>query len=132
MTDSAARDDRQDVTRRLLGLVLWYGLPIAAIYAAGHYLQDPRLIGLVWASAFGVMGGKCLANAMNCSRVHCYFTGPWLLLAAVASLLHGFGLSPSGWLTWGRIGNVGFIGALLLWFGSEAIFGRYWHPRTDV
>jgi len=38
-----------DVTRRPLGLLLWYGLPIAAIFAAGHLLADARAIGLVWA-----------------------------------------------------------------------------------
>lgn len=116
---------RADVTRSPLGFLLWYGLPIAAISATGHLLPDPRLLGLTWAGAFGVMGGKCLANVRHCGRVHCYFTGPWFLLAALASLLLGFNLAPTGWLTWDWIANGALIGAALLWCGSEGILGRY-------
>lgn len=122
-------EPRRDVTRRPLGLLLWYGVPIAVIVTAGHYLPEPRLIGLVWSGAFGVMGGKCLTNALQCGRVHRYFTGPWLLLAALASLLYGFELIPHRWLTWDWIGNGALVGSLLLGCGSEILLGRYRHFR---
>jgi hypothetical protein len=116
---------RADVTRRPLGLLAWYGLPIAAIFAAGYLLTDARILGVAWAAAFGVMGGKCLANALHCGRVHCYFTGPWFLLATMASLLHGFGLIPFEGVSWNLIGNLFLVGAALLWCGSEFVLGRY-------
>jgi hypothetical protein len=115
----------RDVTRDPWGLILWYGLPAAAMAAAGALLGDARLIGLVWAAAFATMGGKCLANARRCGRVHCYFTGPWFLLASAASLLHGFALQPDGPLSWMLLGAVGGAGGAALWCGSEAILGRY-------
>jgi hypothetical protein len=46
------------------------------------------------------MGLVCLLNASRCGRVHCRFTGPFLILCAVASLGYGLGLLPleaSGW-----------------------------------
>src|SRR3989442_15948432 len=41
----------------------------------------------IWTLAFTVMGIACVVNAVRCGRVHCYFTGPFLLLLAAASLL---------------------------------------------
>jgi len=40
------------------------------------------------------MGIACLANAARCGRMHCYFTGPLLLLAAVYVVLAEFHLVP--------------------------------------
>ncbi|MGB6973456.1 MAG: hypothetical protein WBD67_02105 [Terracidiphilus sp.] len=42
---------------------------------------------LLWIPALLVMGGACLANLARCGRVHCYITGPLLLLAAVYAAL---------------------------------------------
>ncbi|MDD3765450.1 MAG: hypothetical protein PHP86_19310 [Nevskiales bacterium] len=122
---ACATSQAADVTRSPLGLLLWYGLPIAAILGAGHVLASPRWIGLIWAGAFVTMGGKCLANASHCGRVHCYFTGPWFLLVAAASLLHGFAFQPDGPLSWSLIGSAAVVGSAVLWCGSEAILGRY-------
>ncbi len=121
-----------DVTHSLPGMMLWYALPVAAILGAGQVLASPRWIGLIWAAAFATMGGKCLANASDCGRVHCYFTGPWFLLAAIVSLLHGFAFGPVGPLSWKLIGSVGGVGAAILGCGSEAIMGRYRGTRPVV
>ncbi len=116
----------QDVTCSPRGLLIWYGLPLAAIAIAAVLLTDLRLLALTWAGAFAIMSGRCLANARGCGRVHYYFTGPWFLLAALASLLHGFAFLPAGALSWTLIGTLGGLGALALWCSSEAILGRYW------
>jgi hypothetical protein len=50
--------------------------------------------GWVWIPAFLVMGIGCLANAAGCGRVHCYFTGPLFLLAAVYVVLAEYHLVP--------------------------------------
>ncbi len=120
ITPACGTPQARDVTRDPRGLLLWYGFPIAVIVVVGSLLGNARLIGLVWAAAFATMGGKCLANAMGCGRVHCYFTGPWFLLAAAASLLHGFAILSGGLLSWTVI-----VGGVALWCVSEAILGRY-------
>ena len=42
-------------------------------------------------------GEGCLANATRCGRVHCYFTGPLYILAALYAAL-----SCSTWCVWTR------------------------------
>ena len=57
-------------------------------------------IALVW------MGTACLANARRCGRTHCYLTGPFFLVMAMAVLLHGYGLvplGPHGWIWLGAV-----------------------------
>ena len=46
----------------------------------------------MWVPAFVVMGVGCLANAAQCGRIHCYFTGPLYLLAAVFVALSALGV----------------------------------------
>lgn len=53
-----------DVTRSLTGMLLWYGVPVLAIFAAGQLLADGRLIGNIgglgapalWCSSESVLG----------------------------------------------------------------------------
>jgi hypothetical protein len=56
----------------------------------------PGLRTALWTTSFAVMGAACLLNAARCGRVHCRFTGPFFILAAVASLAYGLGLLPIG------------------------------------
>jgi hypothetical protein len=62
---------------------------------------------------------------MRCGRLHCYFTGPFFLLMAVASLLHGFGLVSLGSLGWLWIGLVTLVGGIGLTVVPERIWGQY-------
>ncbi len=115
----------RDITGNLKSLVVIVGLPVAAISLSAYYLSEtPRTV--VWTLSFLVMGLVCVRNALSCRRVHCVFTGPWFLLAALASLLHGTGLvdfgGPQGWEL---IGNIGLWGALAVWIISERIWGKY-------
>ncbi len=114
-----------DITDNLKRLLVAYGLPIVAISLSANYLPvTPRTV--VWTLSFLVMGGVCVRNAMSCRRVHCAFTGPWFLLAALASLLHGTGLVDFGGARgWELIGNIGLWGAFAVWVVSEAIWGKY-------
>ena len=74
-----------------------------------------------------MMGTACLANAMHCRRVHCWFTGPWFLLAAVVALLRYTGVVAIPWPT---IINAGLGGSLLLWFVSEKVWGKYFGEKA--
>ena len=80
----------KDLTCSWNAIWLWC-LPVIALLA-GSYYQKARLV--LWIPALLVMGVACLANAARCGRVHCYVTGPVLLLAAVYAALSGFHLVP--------------------------------------
>jgi len=71
------------------------------------------------------MGGACLANAGRGGRIHCYVTGPFFLLAALATLLYGVGLIPLGANGWNLIGMATLIGAIVLGCVPEPLFGKY-------
>ncbi len=76
--------------------------------------------GLLWLAAM------CLWNSARCRRVHCIFTGPFFLAMAIVTLLVGFRVFSLGVNTWGVLGNTILIGGVVLCFGSELIWGRYW------
>ena len=87
---------------------------------------NPGARALVWAVALVWMGAACLMSARRCGRRHCDLTGPFFLIMAVATLLHGFGavwLGPNGWLWLGATIIAGGYGAL--WYLPERIWGRY-------
>ncbi|MGH6986689.1 MAG: hypothetical protein ACRED9_07615 [Caulobacteraceae bacterium] len=117
-----ARTDLLADWRKTLAL---YGLPSAAIMASGAApLSDPTR-GAIWAFASLIMAGACLANALRCGRVHCWFTGPFLLLMALASALLGAGVGNLGPGGWGDLGLLLMIGAASLMFVPELILGKY-------
>jgi hypothetical protein len=79
---------REDLASQRIGWFLW-GLPAVAL-AVGAVV-GPVARTIVWPAAFLVAGVSCAVNASRCGRMHCYFTGPLYLLAAVATLLVGVG-----------------------------------------
>lgn len=81
--------------------------------------------GVIWAIALTVMGSACVVNAVRCGRVHCYVTGPFFLLLALVSLLYGFGLLPLGREGWNIIALVAIVGAAVLFWLPERVFGKY-------
>jgi hypothetical protein len=99
------------------GWLVW-GLP-AVLLVAGGFWDAARA--WLWTPALVVAGLACLANAARCGRLHCFFTGPLYLLAAVASLMKGSGLLALGW-NW--IGTAIVAGTLLA-FVPEWVKGKY-------
>ncbi|HKW89072.1 MAG TPA: hypothetical protein VJN21_09965 [Candidatus Acidoferrales bacterium] len=69
---------------------LWW-LPGAAVFAGASW---PAGRPWLWIPAFGVMAAACLINAAQCGRMHCYFTGPLFLLAALYVAAGKLGLVP--------------------------------------
>jgi drug/metabolite transporter (DMT)-like permease len=122
MQESCAQPDlvRNSKTR----LLLW-GLPVAIILVTGYFAGGGWIMTIGWTLSLAVMGAACLVNARGCGRTHCYFTGPFFLLMAVASLLHGvqvLSLGPNGW----RFIGAGLVlGGILLYVVPESIWGRY-------
>lgn len=119
---SEARRDWVDDRRKFL---LAWGVPIIALVLGG--LLD--LEAIVFPAALAWMGSACLANASRCGRLHCYFTGPFFLVMALASLAHGLALAPLGPTGWDWIVGITLVGGVALTFGPEMIWGRYAQRR---
>ena len=79
-----------DLTAKKVACVLWY-IPVALLLAGWHW---PAGRVWLWIPPLLVMGGGCLANATRCGRLHCYFTGPFYILAALYVALSIFGVFP--------------------------------------
>lgn len=119
-----------DLLRRPFVTAVGYGIPIAAMFATGVFGASKTMTTVIWTGALVAMGATCLLNAVRCRRVHCYFTAPWFLLIAVLVVLHGTGLVDMGTSAFQWLGNAVIAGAVLLWVGSEWIFGRYFSITT--
>jgi hypothetical protein len=86
---------------------------------------------IVWPTLLTWMGAACLMNARRCRRLHCYLTGPYFLLLALLSLLHGSGAMPLGSHGWVILLIALIVGAPFLVYVPEWIFGRYWMRAVD-
>ncbi|MDE2111952.1 MAG: hypothetical protein KGJ79_12480, partial [Alphaproteobacteria bacterium] len=80
MTDTSSQAQR-DLAGSWMRMLAWWGPGVALIVITGNmgwwWHMAAWSLGLLW------LGGLCVANAMHCGRLHCYFTGPlYLALAA--------------------------------------------------
>lgn len=106
-----------------------FGLPVLAIVASGFPVVPPGWRTATWVVALIVMGAGCVINALRCGRIHCYFTGPFFLIMAVAALLYGLGVLPLGKFGWNTISAVVLIGTLIFYCVPEMFAGRYRQER---
>lgn len=115
---------RRDLVRKPITATILWCIPIALGAAASIAVSSSRIIAATWAVAFTWMGVGCLLNARRCNRLHCYFSGPILLLGAMA-----VGLLASGVISLRphAISNTISItlALALLSFVPETIWGRY-------
>lgn len=121
---SAPCQSRDILSRPGLAFLVFY-LPAIAIVASGFFALSNIWRTILWTVALAVMGRACLVNALRCGRIHCYLTGPFFLVMALASLSYGLGLLPLGRNGWNLIGLVLLIGAFAFCCLPELLFGRY-------
>jgi hypothetical protein len=114
----------KDWVRQPVSTVLWWGLPIAIGIGVSFLHLAFRPAADVCAALFGWMAIGCLLNAMRCHRVHCYISGPVLLLGAVFAALVALGLVNLSQRTFGNAVSVILILALLS-FLPELLWKRY-------
>jgi len=122
--DATKKSVRQDWVGNSRSYMIAWGIPTAAL-VVGIALPSPART-VIWSTALVWMGAACILNALRCGRIHCYLTGPFFLLMAVATFLHGFGflwLGPNGWI-WLGITLI-IVGGGLLWYLPERVWGRY-------
>jgi hypothetical protein len=115
--DSLASCPANDLTGSAKGLLLWC-LPIVALIVGDSWAGGRPWL---WIPALLVMGISCLSNAARCGRVHCYFTGPLFLIAAIYMLPAAFHLVP---LNPGIFLDTVVVLTVLA-YAAELPFGRY-------
>lgn len=120
-TQCCATDPRDLVANRRASLLLWK-LPLA-VFVAGFFVSS-ILRAAIWTTSLVVAGMACLINAYRCHRVHCYFTGPFFLIGAAASVADGLGLLPLGPRGWTWIGLAVILGGCILTVVSERFWGK--------
>jgi hypothetical protein len=109
--------------RLLTAFVYW--LPALGLIASGFFEIGQGWRTAIWTAALTIMGVGCIANALRCGRVHCYVTGPFLLVMAIVAVLYGLGVLPFGQDGWNALGLVVLIGAVVSYWLPERFFGKY-------
>jgi len=95
----------------------------------GAMLLEPGFRAAIWSVALLWMGAACIANARRCGRTHCRFTGPFYLLMAALVFGYATGVLPIGDQGWAILGAATIAGTVVLWWGSERIWGLFWPER---
>lgn len=121
----------RDLVKKSGAKWLLWGLPTAIMLLSGYFAGSGWIVTITWTVSLAVMGGACLVNARGCGRMHCYFTGPFFLVMAVASLAYGLQRLPLGPHGWMYLGAVLLAGGGLLGFVPEWLWGRYRSVQTD-
>lgn len=124
MNEDAANSGR-DLLDNPLTATLLFGGPLLALVVSGALGLGAALHTAIWGAALVVLSASCIVNAVRCRRIHCYFTGPFFLVMAVIVLLYGIGVIHLGARGWSTISLSLVIGALVLYWAPELLFGRY-------
>lgn len=125
-----ARSDLDLVSRKVSATLLW-GLPLLAVVVTGVAPVGTTARTVTWTAALLAAGIGCVVNARRSGRLHCHITGPFFLVLAIASALHGSGAVDLGDTGWLLIGAVLGIGTPLLIFVPERLWGRYGRQQGD-
>jgi hypothetical protein len=103
--------------------LLAWGLPAFVVLTASF--AGPAIRTTLWVVCLLWMGGACIHNAWRCGRTHCYFTGPFFLLMAGLTFFYGVGHLPLGNDGWTWLGLALVLGAALLGWLPEMIWGSH-------
>lgn len=115
----------RDLLKRGRAMWLLWSLPVSVMLVTGFLVGSGWVVTVSWTLALIVMGVACVVNARGCGRMHCYFTGPFFLLMAAVSALHGLQIFSLGHDGWSYIGMTLLIGGALLCLVPEWVWGRY-------
>jgi hypothetical protein len=123
-TPAATAASRKDWARHPATIILWWGLPVGVGITANLLHLPFRVAVGVCAVSFAWMATGCLLNAQRCHRVHCYISGPVLLLGAVFAGLVASGVANLGPQLFGNAVSAILVLALLS-FVPEMVWKRY-------
>ena len=124
MNEDSEVKSRDNSTRPIRFIFFW-GIPFAGLLGASFITAMPMLRASIYIIAFAWLGIACLFNALQCNRVHCWFTGPWLVLVAIGLFAYEFlDIRPDG-ISFPGAANGAIVIAAVLRFAPELIFGKY-------
>ncbi|MDA1371008.1 MAG: hypothetical protein O2971_09635 [Proteobacteria bacterium] len=121
---SAEGPGAKDLLRNPGRMLVIYGIPFAAIQFAGNF-GGFTIATMVPAVSLLAISLVCFINIFRCRRVHCYFLGPWLLVAGVVLALYSFRLINFGPSTWSLVVNIALVGGVCISMHVEMAWGRY-------
>ncbi len=130
MTQENPTHDSDFLNDRVISFLIWRAPAVVMVVAALVEI-GPIARGVTWALSLSVFGVGCLANAMRCGRRHCFYTGPFFLVMALGSLMYGFGVLPMGSSGWAIIGVTTLVGAVVLTYLPERIWGKYTRVSSE-
>lgn len=131
MESNTTTCESRDILSSRWRVFFLYWLPAIAIVVAGAPAISSGWRTAVWTVALGTMGAACMVNALRCGRVHCYLTGPFLLLMALVGLSYGLGILRLRGNGWNLLGLITLIGAIALWCLPEMLLGKYRKGREE-
>jgi hypothetical protein len=115
---------RSDWASQPLTVFMWWGLPIALGASVGLLHLSFRASAGICAGLFVWMATGCGLNAMRCHRLHCYISGPVLLLGAIFAGLVAAGVANPGPGAFHNVVGATLVLALLS-FLPEMLWKRY-------
>ena len=115
--------NKRDWVGNTRSFALAWVIPSAAM--VGTIFTPTPIRTVVWIGALIWMGAACLANASRCGRMHCYFTGPFFLLMALVTGLHGLKVVNLGAEGWVWLGTMTAAGGFGLWWMPEYLWGKF-------
>ncbi len=123
MNNSSAACEQNDLIICPPAFLFAWGVPTLILIIS--YLVKPPYITYIWIASLVWMGVACLLNASNCKRTHCFYTGPFYLLMAFITFLHGANLLGLGEYGWELIGFAAIFAGIAMWILTEKIPGKY-------
>lgn len=115
----------RDLLKQSVSAFAFFYLPAIAIAVTAHSRFAPGLRTVVWTVALLILGAACIINARRCGRTHCYVTGPFFLVMAIATVLYSAGLLPLGSRGWSVLGLILLVGTILLCCLPERFLAKY-------
>lgn len=106
--------------------MIGWGVPIIVLLSVNILQEYWPATPIIWmmGGAFIWMGAGCVINATRCGRIHCYISGPAMLLGGLLIILVGFDILDLGPV---RVMHISYatLLALALSFLPEVFTGTY-------
>ncbi len=115
---------RRDLSASIGSFLAVWGAPVLAGLIASFAAPSIGWAAGAWSLTLAWMGSACLLNARRCGRLHCYFSGPILLVGALLAALIAFGSLDADATGLGAIIAGAFVLASLT-YALELAWGRY-------
>lgn len=115
---------RRDLSARAGSFLAVWGAPLLAALTASFVAPSIAWAASAWSLALAWMGAACLVNARRCGRLHCFFSGPILLVGALLAGLVALGPLDADAISLGAI-VTGALALFSLTYAIELAFGRY-------